>query len=91
MELPFYELINILNQAGWHYVYFIEDNKRGKDGRIIFYIAPYDDPDVAGVDAMIEALTSTFGLYSYIYKLQDVNNVWGYAGQPVLEVNIPKK
>ena len=85
-------LLDLLEQAGWGIAYSIISG-HGKNSVVTFYLAPHQDNIgvAAGTDAMIEALVSEFGAYTtYIYKIEDVNNIWMIRGD-MLEITLPNK
>lgn len=86
----FFTLVSLLNDAGWYYLYMV-GNGKGKNSTTTYYLVPYYE-QAASIDAMIEALVSTFGAdTTYIYAINDVNNIWRLDGRPMLEITLPNK
>ena len=92
METYYYRLLDILEQAGWGVVYSVTSG-RGRNSWTTYYIAPrQDELDAAGSNAVIGALIGTFGAATtYIYKIEDVANVWMLRGRDMLEITLPNK
>lgn len=86
------KLLDLLAQAGWGLVYSVISG-HGRNSYVTYYIAPRQDEEGSAVDtyAMIEALVDTFGsATTYIYKIEDVNNIWMIRGD-ILEITLPNK
>lgn len=87
----FYKLWEILDLAGWCILYSIEEKQR-KDSVVVYYLSPYTSEDAAGLEAMLQALVSTFGIYgTYIYEVNDVYDIWRLNGKPILSITLSAK
>jgi hypothetical protein len=86
------KLLDLLLCSGWGLVYSVISG-HGRNSYVTYYIAPRQDGGLSAVDtnAMIDALVDTFGsATTYIYKIEDVNNIWMIRGD-ILEITLPNK
>lgn len=84
-------LLDLLAQAGWGIVYSVTSGY-GRDRYRTYYIAPNQIGGYAVyTNEMIDELVREFGKdTTYIYKIEDVNNIWMISGD-MLEITLPNK